>query len=93
MLHNSRGAIYGRHEDSHFHSPADYMYNHRKYDAISTAQTLHKNRIVTNSCRRLAISEVVHYSNSAMCLNLNIFIKLQMIWLSHKIGIRQSLRV
>jgi hypothetical protein len=69
------------------------MYNFRKYDAINITQTLHKNRIVTNHRRRLAISEVVHYFNSAMHLNLNIFTNLQIIWSLHKLGGKQSLRV
>lgn len=55
------------------------MYNLRKYDAIIITQTLHQCRIVTHNCRRLAISEVVHYFNSAMNLNLNIFTNLQII--------------
>lgn len=73
--------------------PADYMSKSRKYDAISIAQTLHNNAIVTNNCRRLAITKVVHYVNSAMHLSLNIFTNLQIIWLLHKIGGKQSLRV
>lgn len=55
--------------DSHLSSPADCMYNLRKYDAIIITQTLHKYRIVTHNCRRFDISEVVHYLNSAMNLN------------------------
>lgn len=38
-----------------------------------------KSRIVTNNCRKLAISEVIHYFNSALHLNLNIFTNLQII--------------
>lgn len=55
------------------------MYNLRKYDAVVITQTLHQCRIVTHNCRRLAISEVVHYFNSAMNPNLNIFTNLQII--------------
>lgn len=88
-----QGVLFIWDKSSHLNYPADYMYNHGKYDAISTTQTLPKNRIVTSHCRRLAISEVVHYFNRVMCLNLNIFTKLQMIWLLHKIGRKQSLRV
>lgn len=64
---------------SHLSSPADCVYNLRKSDAIITTQTLHQCRIVTHNCRRLAISEVVHYFNSVMNLNLNIFTNLQII--------------
>lgn len=49
-----------------------------------------KNEIVANNCRKLAISKVVHYFNSAMPLNLNIFTNLQIMWLD-KIGGKQSL--
>lgn len=73
------GTIYVIVRDSHLSSPADYMYNLRKYEAIIITQTLHKYRIVIHNCRRLAISEVVHYFNSAMNLNLNIFTNLQII--------------
>lgn len=85
--------IYVTVKDPCLNDPADYMSKSRKYDAISIAQTLHNNAIVTNNCRRLAITKVVHYVNSAMHLSLNIFTNLQIIWLLHKIGGKQSLRV
>lgn len=91
-MHNSRGHRLCHSEDSCLNYPTDYMSNPRKYDAINITQTLHKNRIVTNNCRRLAISEIVHYFNSAMHLNSNIFTNLQIIWLLHKIGGKRSLR-
>lgn len=71
---------------AHIRSPADCMYNLRKYDPIIITQTLHKYRMVAHNCRRLAISEVVYYFNSAMNLNLNIFTNLQIIQLLYKIG-------
>lgn len=87
------GTIYVIVRVSHLRSPADCMTNLRKYDTIIITQTLHKYRIVAHNCKRLAISGVVYYFNSAMNLNLNISTNLQIIQLLHKIRRKNSLRV